>query len=135
MTVSLRCLTLAGAVATLMAAAPTPTPAQTPSAPVATLQPTLATATLGTSVCAPKPRNIGPAVGPGFTSAPVPDADAVIPFIRDPRADQAQLGPSVFAPPQSTYRGEGYVPGSTVDGEQTRKLKPAPGINLTVPLN
>jgi hypothetical protein len=126
MSMLLRIFPLAAVATALIAAAPVPD---------ATLQPTVATIALGSTISSPKPRPIETVPGPGFTAAPTPNQDATIPFVKDPRADQAQLGPSVFAPPPKGYRGEGYVPGSTVDGEQQRRIKPAPGINLTVPLN
>jgi hypothetical protein len=126
---SLRFLTLAAFAAATMAAGPSP------AAPSNELTPTHASLSFGTTVATPKPRQIEVPPSADFTTAPVPNTDANIPFVKNPRASQAQLGPGLFAPPSTGYRGEGYVPGSTAEGEQQRKLKPAPGINLTVPLN
>ncbi len=69
----------------------------------------------------------------GFTAAPMPNADLNAPLRIDPNARQASLKPSLFAP-RNAYHGDGYVPGSTVQTEQEKRLKPTPGVNLSVPL-
>jgi hypothetical protein len=108
----------------IMAASPPPA---MPVSPVAT-------ALVG-SVAPAKSGAVVATIDAGYTNAPVPNTDAAIPFVKDPSKDQAQLGPGVFAPPATGYRGEGYTPGSSVDGEQQRKVKPGGGISLKVPLN
>ena len=67
-----------------------------------------------------------------YSAAPMPNSDISAPI---PRAEpgQASLAPSLFAP-RNGYHGEGYVPGSTVQTQQEKRLRPAPGINLSVPL-
>ncbi len=127
---------LSAVAAAIMAAGPSPAaPSAAGASPAKELTPTNASLSFGTTVASPKPHPIAVPPSSEFTSAPVPNSEASIPFVKDPRANQAQLGPGLFAPPTTGYRGEGYVPGSTPEGEQQRKLKPAPGINLTVPLN
>lgn len=81
-----------------------------------------------TAALRPQPQT-GPAIG--FTAAPMPNTDANAPILQ--HSTEASLTPSIFSP-QSTYRGEGYVPGSTAQGDQQKKFKPTPGINLSVPL-
>jgi hypothetical protein len=116
---------LVGLAAAIMAAGPPPTLSLSPSQG----------APIPIPVGEPKVQPIIAKVGSGYTAAPVPNSDFTIPFVKDPRQSQAQLAPGLFAPPATGYRGEGYVPGSSAEGEQQRKLKPAPGINLKVPLN
>ena len=69
----------------------------------------------------------------GFTPAPLPNLDQDAPTTRplDPKA--ARMAPRIFHR-QSTYHGEGYVFGSTVQEQQDRRVQPAPGINLIMPL-
>jgi hypothetical protein len=69
----------------------------------------------------------------GYTPAPVPDADQAAPVQRQLGPPQAELTPGIFTA-QSTYRGEGYTPGSSIEGTENRNVKPAPGFSLNVPL-
>jgi hypothetical protein len=121
----LRFVPIATMAATIMAASPPPA---MPVSPVAT-------ALVGSTEPAKSAGAVVATIDAGYTNAPVPNTDATIPFVKDPSKDQAQLGPGVFAPPATGYRGEGYTPGSSVDGEQQRKVKPGGGISLKVPLN
>lgn len=64
--------------------------------------------------------------------APVPNSAARGPTeLAVPRG--AELSPTMMGP-KYTYQGEGFLRGSTVQSEQNRKLRPAAGVNLTVPL-
>lgn len=67
----------------------------------------------------------------GYTPAPMPDSDEAAPTA--PASNEAQWSPSLFRAGH-TYRGEGFVPGSSVQGSQNRNVRPAPGISLNVPL-
>ncbi len=70
--------------------------------------------------------------GPGFTPAPIPNRDASAP--PPPRAsNDAQLAPSLFSR-RDQYRGEGFSPGSTAQGEQDKRTRPGAGFNLRMPL-
>lgn len=65
-------------------------------------------------------------------AAPMPDSGA-----RGPVALQVPRGPELtptMMGPKYTYQGEGFLHGSTVQSEQNRKVRPAAGFNLTVPL-
>lgn len=68
-----------------------------------------------------------------YDVAPIPNMD-----IATPRgvvvAKGASVRPGVFST-SSTYRGEGFIPGSTPQGPQQAKRMPMPGISLKVPLN
>lgn len=67
----------------------------------------------------------------GYTPAPMPDSDEAAPAA--PASNEPQWSPSLFRPGH-TYRGEGFVPGSSVQASQNRNIRPAPGISLNVPL-
>ncbi len=54
-------------------------------------------------------------------------------MVRSSGPAQAEWSPNLFTNAR-TYRGEGYVPGSSVQASQQRNVHPAPGISLKVPL-
>jgi len=65
-------------------------------------------------------------------AAPVPNSDTNQPTnLQVPRG--AALAPTLMTP-KYTYQGEAFLSGSTVQTEQNRKVRPVPGVNLTVPL-
>jgi hypothetical protein len=65
-------------------------------------------------------------------AAPVPNNDGNQPLGQQgPRG--AALAPTLMTP-KYTYQGEAFLGGSTVQTEQNRKVRPVPGVNLTVPL-
>lgn len=66
-----------------------------------------------------------------FQAAPMPDADMSAPLPPTPKT--AELSPALFQP-RKQFRGDGYAPGSTAQGWQEQRLKPAPGVSLKVPL-
>ena len=72
------------------------------------------------------------AVG-GFAPAPLPDTEATAPILRPLGPAQAKFSPGLFNPGRST-RGDGYMPGSTVEGSEQKRFHPAPGFNMSVPL-
>ncbi len=72
------------------------------------------------------------AVG-GFTPAPLPNSEASAPILRELGPAQAKISPGLFNVKRQT-RGDGYVPGSTIEGNEQKRFHPTPGINMSVPL-
>ena len=75
---------------------------------------------------------IPPDISSNSEPAPVPNIAA-----RGPMELQVPRGPEVtptMMTPRYTYQGEAFLRGSTNQVEQNRKLRPAAGLNLTVPL-
>ncbi len=68
------------------------------------------------------------------SAAPVPDTEQYAPVLRQLGPRQPEFAPSLFRP-RTAFHGEGYVPGSTVQGSQERRLSPAAGVNVSVPLD
>jgi hypothetical protein len=72
-----------------------------------------------------------PPAEPQFGDAPLPND------VPAPGQVTGQTGvtvsPDLFKPKDYNL-GQGYVNGSTIQGEQRRKFAPTPGINLNVPL-
>ena len=66
-----------------------------------------------------------------FVAAPVPNSDLNTPS--NANANQPTLAPTLFTN-HSTYRGEGFVAGSTVQGSQFAKARPGVGGVLNVPI-
>jgi hypothetical protein len=79
------------------------------------------------------PDQLKPAAKSRFSPAPVPDLDLDGSSTRKAEPSRVQLLPS-FYQQHNTSPGAGYTPNSTVFGEQTKKLRPAPGLSLSVPL-
>ena len=75
-----------------------------------------------------------PQAGGLFTPAPTPNQDLLAPLLPNTDKGKPTVAPGLFQP-KNQYQGEGYVPGSTVQSEQDRRVRIAPGINLHVPLN
>jgi hypothetical protein len=97
--------------------------------------PLLAEATVAPAATDPEsaPAQVASVPPGGYTAAPVPDADQAAPPVEAPKPGEAQWAPNLFTG-QSTYRGEGFVPGSSVQASQQRNRAPAPGVSLNVPL-
>lgn len=116
-----RALAFALAVSTpvLVAAAPGPAKSINPTG-------TFSFATIG--------RVIPDSAGYGYTLAPTPDTSVSSPQPPDANSKTPEWSPSLFRP-KRTYRGEGFIHGSTAQDQQQRRLAPAPGINLKVPLD
>ena len=92
-------------------------------------QPMMAEATIGPDAqSGPVSRLYNP-----YTAAPMPDLDQNAPVTRPTDPSAAHVAPRLFHK-QTVYHGEGYVFGSTVQEQQDRKVGPAPGINLIMPL-
>ncbi len=63
--------------------------------------------------------------------APMPDIDVTAPSSAP--SNGPRLRPDFF--PQRAYNGgQGYIPGSTIEGQQEQRQKPIPGFNLKMPL-
>jgi hypothetical protein len=68
-----------------------------------------------------------------FTAAPVPDLDTDFGVPAPKTPAKVQLNPSFYHQPDRPT-GDGFVPNSTIYDEQNKRLHPAPGLNLSVPL-
>ncbi len=82
-----------------------------------------------------QPGRVGPKpIVPGqYQPAPVPN-----PNIFPPPGQAAQAGPQLspgLFMPKDRFAGDGYIPGTTVQSEQERRLKPGAGFNLSLPLD
>lgn len=67
-----------------------------------------------------------------YTPAPVPNPDL---GWHAPSVSPAhtELTPG-FYHPQQGYRGDGFTPGSTIQGEEQRRYRPLPSLQLSMPL-
>jgi hypothetical protein len=75
---------------------------------------------------------IPPDISSDSEPAPMPNFAARGPMdLQVPRGPE--LTPTMMGP-KYTYQGEAFLRGSTNQVEQNRKLRPAAGLNLTVPL-
>jgi hypothetical protein len=75
---------------------------------------------------------IPPDLGAPYLAAPVPNNGLSAPAPLD-----ARQGPEIspgFYQPKDYNIGQGYLPGSTVQGEQEHRAKPMPSLRLKVPL-
>lgn len=74
----------------------------------------------------------GTPAGRRFEPAPLPNRD-----LNAPRAtrtsNEPSLSPTLFTN-HTQYRGDGFSPGSTPQGEQEHRLHPAAGFSLHMPL-
>ena len=113
-----------------MGAGPAPASWRTPMLAQATVSPS---ATYPSTPGDTTPSQIASADANGYTPAPVPDSDQAAPLVQAPEPGQPQWSPSLFRTAR-TYRGEGFVPGSSVQASQQRNVHPAPGVSLNVPL-
>jgi hypothetical protein len=86
---------------------------------------------LGGGTVRPKVQT-GPVLG--FTAAPMPNSDTSAPTAQAANQGQPTVAPSLFTT-RPTYRGEGYVAGSSAQADQQKNYRPVPGINLSVPLH
>lgn len=77
---------------------------------------------------------IPPAQKPAYAAAPVPDSG--LNTLADP-GDSSSQGAKIspgFYHPKDYNLGEGYLSGSTVQGEQERRANPLPRLQLKMPL-
>ena len=75
---------------------------------------------------------VPPDLGTDYLAAPVPNNG-----ISAPRPLDAERGTEIspgFYQPKDYNIGEGYLPGSTVQGEQEHRAKPMPSLRLKMPL-
>lgn len=74
----------------------------------------------------------GPARGPVYEAAPLPNRDMSAP--RAARASNAPtLAPTLFTT-KNQYRGDGFSPNSTAQIEQEKRFRPGAGFSLHMPL-
>ncbi len=67
-----------------------------------------------------------------FQPAPTPNRDVEL---SKPKASTATtITPSLFTRPEE-YHGDGFSKGSTVQSDQEKRLKPAPGFSLHMPFS
>jgi hypothetical protein len=69
----------------------------------------------------------------GFTPAPVPDLDQNDGSFGKGGRAKVEVTPGLFHQRENPS-GDGFTPNSTIFGEQTKHLHPAPSLNLSVPL-
>lgn len=107
-------------------------PAQAASPPRPSLNaPIYIPVTLGTSFTTHADAPAGSASR--FAAAPVPNLDEAAPVLRTLGPARPEVAPSLFRR-TNTYRGEGFTTGSSAESEQTRRIAPTPGVNLSMPL-
>ena len=75
---------------------------------------------------------IPPDLGANYMAAPVPNSGLSAPSPLDSR-NGPELSPGFYQPKDYNI-GQGYLPGSTVQGEQEHRAKPMPSLNLKLPL-
>ncbi len=68
----------------------------------------------------------------GYAVAPMPNQDAYAPRIAEPQGPE--VSPSILGGKSNSYRGEGFVSGSTPQVTQQPRRMPMPGISLKMPL-
>jgi hypothetical protein len=78
----------------------------------------------------PSPLSLTPKSGPAYEAAPLPNRDLNGPITRG--ASGPSWTPSLFTT-KNQYRGDGFAPGSTAQGEQERNMKPGAGFSLHMP--
>jgi hypothetical protein len=78
----------------------------------------------------PSPLSLTPKEGPSFEPAPTPNRDVSAP--RGPVNTGPSFGPTLFTT-KNQYRGDGFAPGSTAQGEQEKRIKPGAGFSLRMP--
>jgi hypothetical protein len=71
--------------------------------------------------------------GPGFAPAPVPDPDITKPREDAEARPHAEVVPTFRSNADHT-KGNGYVKGSEAYYDPDHRFRPAPGVNLLVPL-
>jgi hypothetical protein len=82
---------------------------------------------------APKPAPPAAVAPPVFVPAPMPDLEFEDNAQQKRGPAGVELSPNLYHPHQG-YLGDGYTPNSTIEGEQNRRLRPMPELNLSVPL-
>ena len=74
---------------------------------------------------------IPPVEPPAYQAAPMPDTERSAPALAAPRG--TQIRPDFYS--RRFYNGgQGYLPGSTIEGEQEQRQLPVPELNLKMPL-
>ncbi|MDT7950795.1 MAG: hypothetical protein RQ966_04750 [Acetobacteraceae bacterium] len=78
------------------------------------------------------PPAAAPAKAPSFQPAPLPNRNLSSPP-SERESNEPSLAPTLFTS-REQFRGDGFSPGSTAQSEQERRLKPAAGFSLHMPL-
>ena len=78
------------------------------------------------------PRPPAVTVQSALQPAPLPNRDVGAPIFRQDE-QSASLSPMLFGT-KETYRGDGFIKGSTAQGEQEHRVRPAAGFSLKMPL-
>ena len=68
----------------------------------------------------------------GYAAAPMPNQDASAPRIVESQGPE--VAPSMLGSKTTSFRGDGFISGSTPQVAQQPKKMPLPGISLKVPL-
>ncbi len=68
----------------------------------------------------------------GYDIAPMPNQNSSAPRVVE--STSPEVSPSMLGGKSNSYRGEGFVSGSSPQGIQQPKRMPMPGISLKVPL-
>ena len=77
----------------------------------------------------PKPPSV--ASPSAFQPAPLPNRELSAPFAKLDDTSTS-LAPTLFTNKDS-YRGDGFIKGSTAQSEQERRVRPTPGFSLVMP--
>jgi hypothetical protein len=77
----------------------------------------------------------GGSPAPVFTPAPVPNIDAAPPRTAYGDPNAPTVSPSlIWGGGGRASLGDGFTPGSIYTGEQEKRFKPGPGVNVSVPI-
>lgn len=68
----------------------------------------------------------------GYVAAPMPNQDAAAPRMAESQGPE--VSPSMLGGNSTSFRGDGFISGSTPQVAQQPKKMPLPGISLKVPL-
>jgi hypothetical protein len=74
-----------------------------------------------------------PAAGPPSKFQPAPTPNREVELTKPKASTATTVAPSLFTRPDE-YHGDGFNKGSTVQSEQERRVKPAAGFSLHMPL-
>jgi hypothetical protein len=75
-----------------------------------------------------------PPADPGLEPAPVPNLDAGPPVVGGGDSAAPRVRPDLFSPQQQQFTGNGFVSGSTAQGERDERMHPGAGFSITMPM-
>ena len=82
----------------------------------------------------PVPPSVVPLPPAGlYAPAPVPNQDLRAPPPR-PGPGGVKVSPKLYMP-ADRFGGDGYMPGTTIQSEQEKRLRPGAGFNFSIPLD